>query len=126
VALGKAHRLAGILADLNQYPGRSRGFFNRALYGIGGDGHFKQIGRDILVGNNAYNGVPGYTAIPCGPQKCDYVQADSHDRISPRRLDAALNIECELSTQKEVFGADRRARPKYELPPAQRLGVQLK
>ncbi|MDP9013150.1 MAG: S53 family peptidase [Pseudomonadota bacterium] len=53
---------AGIVADLNQYAGRPLGFLNRALYAIGGSGQFKQIGRDIKVGNNGYNGVPGYAA----------------------------------------------------------------
>jgi len=42
--------------------GRPLGFLNRALYAIGGSGQFKQIGRDIKVGNNGYNGVPGYAA----------------------------------------------------------------
>jgi subtilase family serine protease len=53
---------AGIVADLDQYAGRPLGFLNAALYSIGGTGHFKQVGRDVTVGNNAYNGVPGYAA----------------------------------------------------------------
>jgi subtilase family serine protease len=57
-----APQWAGIVADLNQYAGRPLGFLNRALYAIGGSGQFKQIGRDITAGNNAYNGVPGYPA----------------------------------------------------------------
>lgn len=59
-----APQWAGIVADLNQYAGRPLGFLNPALYSIGGSGHFHQIGRDITVGNNAYNGVPGYAATP--------------------------------------------------------------
>lgn len=55
---------AGIAADLNQYAGRPLGFLNPALYSIGGSGHFRDIGRDIKVGNNGYNGVPGYAATP--------------------------------------------------------------
>jgi subtilase family serine protease len=55
---------AGIAADLNQYAGQPLGFLNPALYSIGGSGHFRQIGRDITVGNNGYNGVPGYLAAP--------------------------------------------------------------
>src|ERR1700676_1819008 len=53
---------AGITADLKQYAGQPLGFLNPALYSIGASGHFNQIGRDIKVGNNAYNGVPGYAA----------------------------------------------------------------
>jgi subtilase family serine protease len=53
---------AGIVADLDQYAGRPLGFLNTALYSIGGTGHFNQIGRDVTVGNNGYNGVPGYAA----------------------------------------------------------------
>lgn len=55
---------AGIAADLNQYAGQPLGFLNPALYSIGGSGHFREIGRDIKVGNNGYNGVPGYAATP--------------------------------------------------------------
>ncbi len=55
---------AGIAADLNQYAGQPLGFLNPALYSIGGSGHFRDIGRDIKVGNNGYNGVPGYAATP--------------------------------------------------------------
>jgi subtilase family serine protease len=57
-----APQWAGIVADLNQYAGRPLGFLNSALYSIGGDGDFNKIGRDVTVGNNAYNGVPGYVA----------------------------------------------------------------
>ena len=55
---------AGIAADLDQYAGQPLGFLNPALYSIGGSGHFRDIGRDIKVGNNGYNGVPGYAATP--------------------------------------------------------------
>jgi subtilase family serine protease len=55
---------AGIAADLNQYAGQPLGFLNPAIYSIGGSGHFREIGRDITVGNNGYNGVPGYLAAP--------------------------------------------------------------
>lgn len=57
-----APQWAGIIADLNQYAGRPLGFINPALYLIGGAGGFSHIGRDITVGNNALNGVPGYSA----------------------------------------------------------------
>jgi hypothetical protein len=42
--------------------GRPLGFLNTALYSIGGSRHFNQIGRDVTIGNNGYNGVPGYAA----------------------------------------------------------------
>lgn len=57
-----APQWAGIIADLNQYAGRPLGFINPALYLIGATGGFGHIGRDITVGNNALNGVPGFSA----------------------------------------------------------------
>jgi subtilase family serine protease len=53
---------AGIVADLNQYAGRPLGFLNPTLYAVGGLGGFRQFGRDITVGTNAFLGVPGYSA----------------------------------------------------------------
>jgi len=55
---------AGIVADLNQYAGRPLGFLNPALYAVGGLGLWNQFGRDITVGNNGLDGVPGYSATP--------------------------------------------------------------
>jgi subtilase family serine protease len=57
-----APQWAGIVADLNQYAGRSLGFLNAALYALGGFGGFNHVGRDITVGNNALIGVTGATA----------------------------------------------------------------
>jgi len=59
-----APQWAGIIADLNQFAGRPLGFINPALYLIGATGEFRLIGRDVTVGNNALNGVPGYSAAP--------------------------------------------------------------
>jgi subtilase family serine protease len=60
---------AGIVADLNQYAGKPLGFLNPALYALGGLDLFDTFGRDITVGNNALQGVPGavapgYSATP--------------------------------------------------------------
>jgi subtilase family serine protease len=53
---------AGIVADLNQYAGAPLGFLNPRLYAIGGEGRFPNFGHDVKIGNNAYGGVPGYSA----------------------------------------------------------------
>ena len=53
---------AGIVADLNQYGGTHLGFLNPRLYALGGSGQFAEFGHDITIGNNAYGGVPGYSA----------------------------------------------------------------
>jgi subtilase family serine protease len=55
---------AGIVADLNQRAGFPLGFLNPRLYALGGLGQFPRYGRDITLGNNAYGGVPGYSAGP--------------------------------------------------------------
>ncbi|HEX4677072.1 MAG TPA: S53 family peptidase [Steroidobacteraceae bacterium] len=57
-----APQWAGIVADLNQYAGVHLGFLNPKLYLLGALGQFADIGRDITTGNNAYGGVPGYSA----------------------------------------------------------------
>jgi hypothetical protein len=51
---------AGLLALVNANLGARVGFLNPALYGVAGPFAF----RDITIGNNAYNGVPGYHAGP--------------------------------------------------------------
>jgi subtilase family serine protease len=55
---------AGIVADLNQYAGQPVGFLNPGLYALGGLGEFGKYGRDITVGGNGLNNVPGYYAGP--------------------------------------------------------------
>ncbi len=55
---------AGIIADANQLAGRPLGFLNPRLYAIGAAGNQSEFFHDITVGNNAYNGLPGYSAIP--------------------------------------------------------------
>jgi hypothetical protein len=52
-------------------------------------------------------------------------QADPRDRVDPTRLDAALYVERELSTQEQVLGFNRTTRSKCESTPAKRLGDQL-
>jgi subtilase family serine protease len=55
---------AGIVADANQLRGRPLGFLNPTLYGIGAADLQSEFFHDITVGNNAYNGLPGYQATP--------------------------------------------------------------
>ena len=55
---------AGIVADLNQFAGQPLGFLNPALYAVGGLGQFGKYGRDITLGGNSLNNVPGYYAGP--------------------------------------------------------------
>ena len=57
-----APQWAGIVADLNQYAGRSLGFLNPALYALAGDGLFGSFGRDITAGDNQLRFVPGAVA----------------------------------------------------------------
>jgi len=52
---------AGIVADLNQQAGHPLGFLNPMLYAMHGESGFL---RDIVVGTNAANGLPGYLATP--------------------------------------------------------------
>jgi kumamolisin len=40
------------------------GFLNPTLYGIGAADLQSEFFHDITVGNNAYNGLPGYQATP--------------------------------------------------------------
>jgi subtilase family serine protease len=52
---------AGLVADLDQLAGHPVGLLNPYLYALGAAG----IGfHDVTVGNNAANGVPGYSATP--------------------------------------------------------------
>jgi subtilase family serine protease len=52
---------AGLVADLDQLAGHPIGLLNPYLYALGAAG----VGyHDITVGNNASNGVPGYSATP--------------------------------------------------------------
>jgi subtilase family serine protease len=53
---------AGIIADANQMAGRPLGFLNPLLYAIGAAKEQSEFFHDITVGNNAYNGLPGYSA----------------------------------------------------------------
>jgi subtilase family serine protease len=55
---------AGIVADLDQFARQPLGFLNPALYAVGGLGQFGKYGRDITVGGNSLNNVPGYYAGP--------------------------------------------------------------
>lgn len=59
-----APQWSGIIADLNQARGRSLGFINRRLYRLGGAGRLSPLFHDITVGNNAFEGVPGFAATP--------------------------------------------------------------
>jgi subtilase family serine protease len=58
-----APQWAGLVADLNQLIHRPIGFLNPYLYLLGVTGHGRGF-HDITVGNNAFNGVPGYSAAP--------------------------------------------------------------
>ena len=55
---------AGIVADANQLVGRPLGFLNPVIYGIGATVGHSEFFHDITVGNNSYNGLPGYSATP--------------------------------------------------------------
>jgi subtilase family serine protease len=55
---------AGIIADANQLVGRPLGFLNPLIYTIGAVGGHSELFHDITIGNNAYNGLPGYSAAP--------------------------------------------------------------
>jgi len=50
---------AGIIADANQLAGHPLGFLNPKLYLLRGMGFY-----DVTVGNNSFQGVPGYNATP--------------------------------------------------------------
>jgi subtilase family serine protease len=53
---------AGIIADANQLAGHPLGFLNLKLYSLAAlVGQF-QFFHDITIGNNSFNGVPGYGA----------------------------------------------------------------
>ena len=53
---------AGIIADANQLAGHPLGFLNLKLYSLVALVGQSQFFHDITVGNNGFNGVPGYTA----------------------------------------------------------------
>jgi subtilase family serine protease len=56
---------AGMIAIANQYAGRSLGFVNPTLYGMGlaAFGSNGDMFRDVTVGNNGADGVTGYDAV---------------------------------------------------------------
>jgi subtilase family serine protease len=58
-----APQWAGLVADLNQSIHRPIGFLNPYLYLLGAAGRGRGF-HDIVVGNNAFAGVPGYDAAP--------------------------------------------------------------
>jgi subtilase family serine protease len=53
---------AGIITDLNQIRGRSMGYLNDRLYLLGGTGLLNSLFHDVKVGDNAFNGVDGFSA----------------------------------------------------------------
>jgi subtilase family serine protease len=53
---------AGIIADANQLAGHPLGFLNLSLYLLGALVGQSQFFHDITIGNNGFNGVPGYSA----------------------------------------------------------------
>jgi subtilase family serine protease len=59
-----APQWSGIIADLDQAQGRPLGFINRQLYQLGGCGQLVKLFHDIVTGNNTFNLVPGYPALP--------------------------------------------------------------
>jgi subtilase family serine protease len=59
-----APQWSGIIADLNQARGRPAGFINRQLYKLGGCGQLVKLFHDIVTGDNSFNLVPGFPALP--------------------------------------------------------------
>jgi subtilase family serine protease len=55
---------SGIVADLDQARGRPLGFINRKLYRLGGSGALASLFHDITLGDNSFDGLPGYPATP--------------------------------------------------------------
>ena len=53
---------AGIIADANQLAGHPLGFLNLKLYSLAALVGQSQFFHDITIGNNSFNGVPGYAA----------------------------------------------------------------
>jgi subtilase family serine protease len=53
---------AGIIADANQLAGHPLGFLNLKLYSLSALVGQSQFFHDITIGNNSFNGVPGYSA----------------------------------------------------------------
>jgi subtilase family serine protease len=55
---------AGIVADINSGLGRPVGFINKRLYRLGHQGRLTSLFRDVTIGNNGFDNVPGYPATP--------------------------------------------------------------
>jgi len=53
---------AGIVADVSQLTGRPLGFLNPNLYAMTGGREQSEFFHDITVGDNSFNGLPGYKA----------------------------------------------------------------
>jgi subtilase family serine protease len=51
---------AGVMGDLNSVRGNAQGFFNDDLYKLGRQGRLNM--RDVTVGDNGFDGVPGFPA----------------------------------------------------------------
>jgi subtilase family serine protease len=59
-----APQWAGIIADINSALGHPVGFINPWLYRLGGQGQLSSLFHDVTIGNNGFDGVPGYPATP--------------------------------------------------------------
>jgi subtilase family serine protease len=57
-----APQWAGIIADANQWAGHPLGFLNPRLYALAANGNYPKFFRDITVGNNGQDNLPGYNA----------------------------------------------------------------
>jgi subtilase family serine protease len=53
---------AGIVADVSQFAGRPLGFLNPKLYGTSAGSEQSEFFHDITMGDNSFNGLPGYKA----------------------------------------------------------------
>jgi subtilase family serine protease len=53
---------SGIIADINSVFKRPVGFINQWLYQLGGQGVLNGLVHDVTIGNNGFDGVPGYPA----------------------------------------------------------------
>ncbi len=54
---------AGLVADINQLAGEPLGFLNPKLYAIGAAHEQHEFFHDITVGDNAFGGLAGYSAM---------------------------------------------------------------
>lgn len=59
-----APQWAGIVADINSGLRRPVGFINKRLYKLGSQGRLTSLFHDITIGNNGFDGVPGFPATP--------------------------------------------------------------